>query len=194
MKNLTHKLYQALKRDNKQQEKVKAQTKKLNELYDGDKEAIVQHLLEQTIYGVLVAAEYGIDLFDSLEKHYKGEHIRIWIPIMPPGINATYGVNCAGNKKKVYKTKEAKDWEIAAKLPILNAANYKGFLINKDLDKLAVSILSKGSQHDIDANVKIILDTTAKTLNFNDKIVHDLELGIKRNSPDRGVLIELEKI
>lgn len=193
MKKLTQKLHKSALEDGRLGNVTLDNITRLKERFDNNEDDLKDYLLQYTILSILTASSIGIDLLDTLENYYKGQSIRIWIPIVPPGINATYGVNCK-SKKKVYKTKEAKQWEKDAYKLILNAANLSGFLIDKEKDKLAISILIKGSRHDVDAPIKMIIDTVACTLEFDDEIVMSVQSKVRRATDDRGVLIEIEKL
>lgn len=192
MNRLTKKIHKSAKQDIAFHNNAKDRAKKLSDSYEDNWEDIGDYLVRETIYNVLVASEYGIDLFDTLKSYYKGPSIRIWIPIVPPGVNATYGVNCK-SKQKVYKTPQAKQWEKAAIMPIRAAANSVGFVVNPKNDRLIISIIIQGSKHDVDAPIKMIVDTVARTLGFDDKIVTNVHSSIDRENSERGVLIEIEK-
>lgn len=192
MNRLTRKIVRSAKMNVEQYNDIQENKLRLVERFKGNKEDIDRYLLDYLIMSILCAADNETDLLESLEGYYKGPHIKIWIPIVPPGINATYGVNCK-SRQKVYKTKEAKQWEKDAIMPIRSAANSVGFVVDPKKDKLIISIVMQGSGHDVDAPIKMIVDTVARTLCFDDKIVTNVHSSIDREHPERGVLIEVEK-
>lgn len=190
MNKLTQKIIASAKLSNN--ENLNANKKHLLELFEDDKEGLNKHLLDYLILSIVTAAENDTDLLETLKNYYKGPHIKIWIPIVPPGVNQTYGVNCK-SKQKVYKTPAAKQWENDAIMPIRSAANSNDFRIDPKNDRLNISILMLGSGHDVDAPIKMIIDTVARVLGFDDKIVMHVSSDIDRSYPERGVLIEIEK-
>jgi hypothetical protein len=186
-------------------------TEKIIKLYNGNMPKSVLKLYEQLqtdsrddriklldrlqgiiIDAILVGTLFDIDLIESLDHKYRRQSFKVFIPVMPPGINETYGVNCK-SKRKVYKTPVAKQWQVDAIMPIRTAANIAEFFIDKD-DKLSIYITIFGSKYDVDAPIKLIIDTIADTLDFNDKIVSNVESRIIRQTERDGVMIDVEKV
>ena len=153
-----------------------------------------QDVLELIELSILYCTRHGIDPIEGLESKYKGEFFQVYIPLVPPGINRMYKVSCVKGKGHFRKSKEAKDWIEAAIMPIRSAANQQGFIVNPRTDRIIVRYWIYNTRHDVDAHVKIVQDTVADTLGFNDRTVIDIKPDrIKTEDGNRGILIEVEK-
>lgn len=153
-----------------------------------------EEVLEIIELGILYCARNKIDPIEGLEEKYKGERFRVWIPIVPPGINKMYKVRCGDNRKGIfYKSKEATDWIDSATMPIRTEANRVGFIVNPNFDKIIIRYWIKNTRHDVDAHVKIVQDTIAKTLGFDDRIVTNVYPNKVKDNNESGILIEVEK-
>lgn len=111
----------------------------------------------------------------------------VFIPILPPGVNETYGVN-RSHKRPVFKKAEAVQWQDGAAKAIGAAAGEQGFIFGPE-DTFAVRLEFHKSNYDVDAGVKITIDTLAQKLGFNDNRIDDLDLKIYRNAEEEGVKI-----
>lgn len=114
-------------------------------------------------------------------------YLKVWVPILPPGINRTYLI---GNKH-LYKSEVARDWETSAALVIGSEAASQEWL--DDSSFYEVNIQLHNSNHDVDAHQKLIIDCLTQKLGFNDnRILKQCSEKIK--SDKKGVLIELKPI
>lgn len=87
----------------------------------------------------------------------------------PPGINQTYGIKGDRGKgqKGLYKTPEATNWATKASYIIGNAAGNQGW---EDQSKYySIEIIFSHPLLDVDAPIKLIIDTVAQKLNFSDR-------------------------
>lgn len=115
----------------------------------------------------------------------------VFIPVLPPGINDTYKPSkTKEGKPYIYKNPKAKKWQADAALLIGSAANVAEFVPS---DRIKIDITTQGANLDVDAPAKLVIDTIAEKLGFNDKVVEDVNLIKKplRYNPDieKGVLI-----
>lgn len=159
-----------------------------------------EEVLELIELGILYCARNKIDPIEGLEEKYKGERFKVWIPIVPPGFNQMYGVTTYKDeetgkiKARMYKKKVAYDWIEAATMPIRTAANYVGFIIDPYKDRIIIRFWVYNARKDVDAPVKLVQDTIAKVLGFDDKIVIDVHpRKLKDKTKDAGIFIEVEK-
>ena len=95
--------------------------------------------------------------------------MRIDIPGSIVGVNQTY----KRGKNSFYKSTEAKNWQLGASHIIGSISGVTGWEDNSDFYQL---IIIHKSQHDIDAPVKLAIDTLCLKLGFNDKRILDLHL------------------
>jgi Holliday junction resolvase RusA-like endonuclease len=107
--------------------------------------------------------------------------LKITIKSCPPGINATYGVNTQSHKK-VYKSDQAVAWQNGAALIIGSEAGKQDW--KDDSKYYEIEIIFQHPRLDVDAPVKLVIDTVATKLGFNDgriikqsseKIIGDFE-------------------
>lgn len=123
---------------------------------------------------------------------------QVQIPTTPPGINQTYkvsqkwGVDKKGKKVKkafMYKDSSALEWAQGAALIIGAEAGVQDFQFNiKSKYKIQIDFASKG--YDVDAPLKLILDTLCQKLGFDDK--HISETTIKKSTElEEGIIIKL---
>lgn len=109
------------------------------------------------------------------------------IPLEPPGINQTYKITCVSGKARMYKSKKAKTWATDAALII--GSGGRDFTFNIKSDYLVkIDFAAKG--YDVDAPVKLILDTLCQKLGFNDKYIDELHIK-KNNSIAIGIRVRL---
>lgn len=115
--------------------------------------------------------------------------LKVWVPLLPPGINATYGIRRGG--RGLYKTQKAVDWQNDAALLIGSKAGEVGWEDHGGDFQLSYTLSQ--ARTDLDASIKLIGDTVAEKLGFNDKRIRQgaqtfADLG------EKGVLIVLEQI
>ena len=109
-----------------------------------------------------------------------------WIPLLPPGINRTYGKG----RGRVYLTHEARAWSKGAALVIGAEAGKIGW---KDYGgEYEIQITMYGSRLDVDAPVKLILDTVTRKLGFDDSHVIMQSSKTVRDTDKEGVMIVLK--
>lgn len=96
-------------------------------------------------------------------------NLDIEIPLNPPGINSTYRIG----KKHLYKSSESKTWSDSASQIIKNAANLIGWE-HKEGNLYKVYISFTNLRMDVDGPIKLVLDTLAQSLDFNDKIIQQV--------------------
>lgn len=115
--------------------------------------------------------------------------LRIWIPLLPPGINASYGVGNRKGKADMYKTNEALIWQRGAALIIGSEAARQNWAD----DSKYYEIVIKFSNWNMDADgpIKLVIDTVATKLGFNDKRILK-QSSEKIKSEEKGVWIELK--
>ncbi len=118
-------------------------------------------------------------------------YLKIWIPLLPPGINESYGVVNRRGKADMYKTEKALIWQQGAALIIGAEAGRQGWV--DDSRYYEIKITLQNSNHDEDASVKIVQDTVAEKLGFNDKRIME-QSSRKIQAEEKGVWIELRPI
>lgn len=91
--------------------------------------------------------------------------LKITIDSMPPGINNTYGVNPYG-KKKIFKQDVALAWAEGAAHYIGVAAAHQNW--TDDSKYYEIEITFQHPKLDVDAPIKLIIDTVAQKLGFDD--------------------------
>jgi hypothetical protein len=111
--------------------------------------------------------------------------LNVFIPLIPPGINQTYGLGYATNydlientfirrqRAKMFKNKEADEWADGASKIIGAKAGEIDF---KPSPYMAIDIILQKCKHDADAPIKLIIDTVSKKLGFDDKIILDIHI------------------
>lgn len=113
----------------------------------------------------------------------------VYIPNNPPGLNQTYKVGRRGRKSNLYKAEEAIDWAAKAALIIGSEAAISGW---KDVSKYYSIYIRFSSRHDVDAPIKLIIDTLTSKLGFNDNRIKK-QCSEKINYKEKeGVWISLE--
>lgn len=130
-------------------------------------------------------------LYDEALKDYQDlptKLVRIDIPFLPPGINSNYGF---GNRK-VYKTRETTDWSEKAGLIIGSTINASGWNYQEGREYGLVLIWS-GTKLDVDAPVKVIMDTITRKIGFDDKHIKYVS-SHKRESKEEGLIAFLGEI
>lgn len=118
-------------------------------------------------------------------------YLRIWVPILPPGINQSYGVVNRQGKGDMYKTQDALIWQAGAALIIGSEAAQQNWMDDSKFYEIKITLYN--SRHDVDANLKIVLDTVAEKLGFNDKKIVE-QSSKKIQSNEKGILIELKGV
>lgn len=88
---------------------------------------------------------------------------------LPPGLNQTY--KTTSNSGIIYKDRKTVEWQNDAALLIGSAAGVQNF--ERD-NWYSVVLEFKSDRMDIDAPVKVVLDTLARKLNFNDRQIISL--------------------
>lgn len=114
------------------------------------------------------------------------DSLSVWIPVLPPGKNATYGYG----KMRVYLSDEASSWAEKAALIIGAAAGEQGFIV-QDSDEYAILIYTYGSDLDVDAPVALVIDTVSRKLGFDDRRIYRQGSWIFRNTKEKGIRILL---
>lgn len=116
--------------------------------------------------------------------------MKIYIPICPPGINETYKVGKSGNKGHLYKSARANKWAEDAGLIIGAEAGKQEW---KDTSKYySIYIRFSNFRQDVDAPIKLVIDTVTAKLGFDDKrIVKQCSEKINYKEKE-GVWISLE--
>lgn len=94
--------------------------------------------------------------------------LTVKIDSCPPGVNATYGIkgNRGKGQKGLFKTDEATSWQEGAALVIGSAAAMQDW--KDDSKYYSIEIIFHHPRLDADAPLKIIVDTVAQKLGFND--------------------------
>jgi hypothetical protein len=88
----------------------------------------------------------------------------VFTPVLPPGINDTYGHGRAG---QVYKKDYAKVWEQQFKLLTINKVNFQEW---KDTaDRYVIKVYWWGGGHDADAHLKLAQDAFTRACGFDDR-------------------------
>lgn len=123
---------------------------------------------------------------------------QVQIPTTPPGINQTYkvsqkwGFDKKGKKVKkafMYKDASALEWAKGAALIIGAEAGVQNFQFNiKSKYKVEFDFAAKG--YDVDAPLKLILDTLCQKLGFNDKYISETTIR-KSSKVQEGIIIKL---
>ena len=111
---------------------------------------------------------------------------RLFIPVLPPGINQTYKVSKFGG---FYKSEAAKSWEREVRQHFELALDEQGF--SDSSDYYQVEITWAGSRHDADAFMKITIDTLAFELGINDNRILDKHITKLTGISEKGILLEL---
>lgn len=108
--------------------------------------------------------------------------LKIWIPLLPPGINQTYRI---GNGH-MYKSREANDWAADAAMVIGSAA--VDWVDESEYYEICIEL--HNDRHDVDAPIKLVIDTVAAKLGFNDNRIMK-QCSEKKMSNEKGIMIEL---
>ncbi len=108
----------------------------------------------------------------------------VFIPVFSPGLNKTYKTG----KGRFYKAKEIKEWQAQAALIIGSAAAEQEW--KDDSEYYEIIIEFNNFRQDFDAPIKLITDTVALKLGFNDKRIMKGSIEKKVSEQD-GVLIKL---
>lgn len=90
-----------------------------------------------------------------------------FIPNLPPGLNQTYGVTSVGGKARMYKNPVALQWAEKASLVIGAKAGEIDW--KDDSKEYEIIIQFNNWRMDTDGPVKLVQDTLATKLGFNDK-------------------------
>jgi Holliday junction resolvase RusA-like endonuclease len=86
---------------------------------------------------------------------------------LPPGINETYAVGRSkGGQARFYKTDDAKRWQKYAALVVGAAAGSRGWKVRSS--KYGMFMVFSGSFHDVDAPIKLIIDTVTQKFQLDD--------------------------
>lgn len=125
----------------------------------------------------------------------------VQIDALPPGINSQYGVGRGrapspllasivqdDRKPRVYLTAQAEDWAEKAALVIGAEAGVAGW----ELESInyGVLIIFSGSRMDVDAPVKLVIDTLTRKLGFDDRYITE-QASIRLDSKEKRMLIVL---
>jgi len=111
-----------------------------------------------------------------------------WIPLLPPGINRMYGKG----RGRVYLTDEARKWAKDASFIIGAEAGKTGW---EDYGgEFEIEIVMYGSRLDVDAPVKLIIDTVTRKLDFDDSRVIMQSSRTVRDTDKEGVQVVLREV
>jgi len=111
--------------------------------------------------------------------------MKLYYEIHPPGINATYKVTGS----RMYKSDIAVDWQTSAALAIGSKA---GEIDWKDShDYYGINIYTANKNMDVDATVKLVIDTIAQKLDFNDKRITEIHVYKELDKDYEGIFLEL---
>lgn len=113
--------------------------------------------------------------------------LEVFIPILPPGINRDYAVGWHG---KMHKTNEAKAWSSSAALLIGAKAGQIGW--EDHGGEFEIEVFCSQMPHDIDAPMKLIIDTVSLKLRFDDKRVRS-QSSRREDLGDKGIMIILRQ-
>lgn len=87
----------------------------------------------------------------------------VFIPVFSPGLNQTYKTG----RGRFYKSKEAKEWQAKAALIIGSAAAEQEWVDDSKYYEILIEF--NHPRQDVDAPIKLIIDTVSQKLGFNDK-------------------------
>ena len=109
----------------------------------------------------------------------------IFIPLNPPGINQTYGYG----QGRVYMTDVARSWSEGAAFIVGSEAGMQNW---EDIfDYYQIFIKFNNWNLDVDAPIKLVIDTVTRKLGFDDKRILR-QCSEKINSGEKGVWVTLE--
>lgn len=115
----------------------------------------------------------------------------IEIPVIPIGLNDTYKVTSRSGKARIYKDPAAVDWQAKAALFIGTEAARQDWEYKKGGYSIRIELFNV--KHDSDAFQKLVIDTVAEKLDFNDREIIE-QSSIKINDPDKsGIKITLKE-
>jgi Holliday junction resolvase RusA-like endonuclease len=113
------------------------------------------------------------------------------IPALPPGINSQYAVGRGrGDKGKahVYLTEYANTWSAKAALIIGAKAGLVGWYHR--FTSYGLLLIFSGSGLDVDAPVKLVMDTLTRKLGFDDSLIVE-QASLRLNSPEKKLVLVL---
>jgi Holliday junction resolvase RusA-like endonuclease len=117
----------------------------------------------------------------------------VFIPCLPPGINQTYKTTKNGG---FYKSDEAKVWQDEASKIIGAKAGELDYCFPADAEyKFELDFYFQRPNADIDRSIKVLLDTCAEKLGFDDKRV--MEVNLKKHvkeSDETGVNVVIKQL
>lgn len=115
--------------------------------------------------------------------------LKIFVPLLPPGLNQSYGIGKTDEDKGfLYKTSPASQWAEQAALIIGSEAGIQEWV--DDAEYYEIIIKFSNFRQDVDAPLKLVIDTISQKLGFNDKrIMKQCSEKVKLDVP--GVQIEL---
>jgi Holliday junction resolvase RusA-like endonuclease len=115
-----------------------------------------------------------------------------FIPISPPGINETYKITSQGGVR-MYKVTEANDWSAHAALIIGSEAAIQDFELTQERE-WEIRILFSNWRQDVDAPVKLVIDTVAIKLGVDDRcFIEQSSKLLDWAANIQGVLIKIRK-
>ena len=119
------------------------------------------------------------------------KELSIFIPLLPPGINQTYGIKIdKAGKPSMYKRPKAITWSVDASLIIGAKAAEVDFEFSKYYE---IYIEFNNWRMDVDAPIKLIIDTVSQKLGFDDKYILK-QTSVKKKGGEKSVLIVLKGI
>lgn len=114
--------------------------------------------------------------------------LEVFIPILPPGINRDYAIGWHG---KMHKTNEARAWSKSAALLIGAKAGQIGWEDHEG--RFEIDIICSRMKHDVDAPMKLIIDTVSLKLGFDDRRVRG-QSSRRADLGDKGIMIILRQV
>ncbi len=129
---------------------------------------------------------------DSERSRRINQQLVIFIPVSPPGINQQYKIGRRAGRASFYMSQRSREWADKAALIIGSEASRQGWLSAFSHYRIKIS-LAKTYRFDLDAPIKLVIDTISRKLGFNDKCV-DLIICERAASLEEGVQILLEGV
>ncbi len=116
----------------------------------------------------------------------QSEYFDVWIPVLPPGINQTYKTTKIGG---FYKSEIATEWQEKSALIIGSKAAELDF---EPYGNYSIYVEIHNSKADVDASIKLIIDTITQKLGFDDKHII-MQSSIKIQDGIKGIKVSLTK-
>lgn len=111
-------------------------------------------------------------------------NLKIWVPLIPPGINETYKTG----QGHFYKSEKAKSWETDAALIIGSQAASQEWI--DDSKFYEIEMIIQNSNYDVDSSIKLTIDCLCNKLGINDNRILK-QCSEKVQSEEKGIWIIL---